>query len=136
MKSLTPVIFVEEIEPCLEFWNMLGFEKTMEVPEGEGGAAGFVALERDSVVVMYQTRAGLLDDLPVLASSDLSKDGIMLYVKVGDLEDVNRRLRGARLLFPERTTFYGAREIGARAPCGTVVVFAEFAEEAASDGSD
>lgn len=54
---------------------------------------------------------------------------MILYLKVADLDDVKLRLRGAPLLFPERTTFYGAREFGARAPCGTAVVFAEFAAD-------
>jgi hypothetical protein len=30
-KSLTPVLFVEEIEPCVTFWKKLGFEVTAEV---------------------------------------------------------------------------------------------------------
>ena len=133
MQSLTPVIFVDGIEPCLAFWEFLGFEKTMEVPEGEGDKAGFVAMQRGTVAIMYQSRASLREDLPVLAEGPLSTSGISLYLKVNDLEDVKRRLRGAPLLFPERTTFYGAREIGARAPCGTAVVFAEFSQD--DDGS-
>ena len=35
VKTITPVLFAEEIEPCLKFWvERLGFEKTVEVPEG------------------------------------------------------------------------------------------------------
>lgn len=40
MLSLTPVLFVERIEPCLDFWSFLGFEKMMEAPQGESGRAG------------------------------------------------------------------------------------------------
>ena len=37
MKKLTPVFVVERIEPCLGFWtDRLDFEKTVEVPEGDG----------------------------------------------------------------------------------------------------
>jgi hypothetical protein len=32
-KKLTPILFAEEIEPCLKFWmERLGFEKTIDVP--------------------------------------------------------------------------------------------------------
>ena len=36
VKKITPVLFAAEIEPCLKFWmDRLGFEKTVEVPDGE-----------------------------------------------------------------------------------------------------
>ena len=35
VQKLTPVLVVDAIEPCLSFWvDRLGFEKTVEVPEG------------------------------------------------------------------------------------------------------
>lgn len=123
MKKLTPVIFVEAIEPCLAFWEELGFTIAIEVPHG--GALGFVALAKGPVEVMYQTRASLEDDLPMLARGTFSRAGGLLYVHVADLDEIERRLEEADTVFDERTTFYGAREIGVRAPCGTVVVFAE-----------
>lgn len=32
---MMPVLLVEEIEPCLGVWEQLGFERTMEMPEGD-----------------------------------------------------------------------------------------------------
>ncbi len=57
MKSLTPVITVERIEPCLGFWEAVGFERTMEVPGDDG--FGFAAVSQGGVEVMYQTDASL-----------------------------------------------------------------------------
>ncbi len=58
MKKLTPVLMVEEIEPCLPFWvERLGFQKVTEVPEGD--KLGFVILAKGNVQVMYQSRASL-----------------------------------------------------------------------------
>lgn len=131
MLSLTPVLFVEEIEPCLDFWKYLGFEQTMAVQDETSGKAAFVALQRNDVVIMYQTIAGLRDDMPALAEGPMSTSGMSLYLKVKDLDDVNRRIQGAVIVVPERTTFYGAREIVVRAPCGTIVAFAEFADQEA-----
>ncbi len=51
VKRLTPILVVEEIEPSIEFWvDRLGFEKTMEVPEGD--KLGFAAFAKDGFEVM------------------------------------------------------------------------------------
>lgn len=127
MRKLTPVILVEEIEPCLEFWEgRLGFERTMQVPEGE--RLGFAAVAKGGVEVMYQSRASVLSDVPALGAGPFGKDGFGLFVEVADLDPVLAALEGTEVVFPERRTFYGAREIGVRAPCGTLVTFAEFEE--------
>ncbi len=127
MLKLTPVIFVEEIEPCLDFWTeRLGFECTIEVPEGD--RLGFAAVQAGNVEVMYQTRASVAGDIPALAEGPFHKSGA-LFVTVDDLEALLPELEGIEVVVPERTTFYGAREIGVRAPCGTVVLFAEFKDD-------
>jgi uncharacterized glyoxalase superfamily protein PhnB len=126
LKKLTPVLFVEAIEPCLPFWvERLGFEKTVEVPQGD--RLGFVILARDEVEVMLQTRASVAEDVPALAGEPQRS---FLYVEVADLEPILERLKGADVVIPKRTTPYGATEIGARDPAGNVVLFAHFAQAA------
>jgi len=123
LKKLTPVLFVEKIEPCLPFWvERLGFQKTAEVPEGE--VLGFVILVCDSVEVMLQTRASVAKDIPALAQEPSRS---FLYVEVTDFADIKRQLEGADVVIPERKTFYGATEIGVRDPAGNVITFAHFA---------
>jgi len=123
MKKLTPVLFVEEIEPCLPFWSeRLGFNKTVEVPEGD--KLGFVILVKDNIEVMYQSHASVEKDLPGLVKWPL-KPATFLYVEVDGLDDIIKRLEGAPVAVPLRKTFYGAREMGVREPGGNVVVFAE-----------
>lgn len=122
LKKLTPVLFVEKIEPCLPFWvERLGFEKTAEVPEGD--ALGFVMLTRDNVVVMLQTRSSLAKDVPALAEE---RSRSFLFIEVDDIDALAQRLEGADVVVPMRETFYGAREIGVRDPAGNVVTFAQF----------
>jgi hypothetical protein len=61
--KLTPVLFAQEIEPCLKFWEeRLGFEKTIDVPEGNKLA--FAILQKGSVELMYQTYASAEKDVP------------------------------------------------------------------------
>lgn len=125
MKKLTPAMFVEKIEPCLPFWvDRLGFQKTVEVPEGD--ALGFVILARDNVEVMLQSRASVAKDVPALAA-DPSRS--FLYVEVDELAPILERLQGAEIVVPVRKTFYGATEIAVRDPAGNVVAFAEFGEQ-------
>ena len=62
-KKLSPVLVVERIEPCLPFWQRLGFEKTVEVPYE--GALGFAILACDGIEVMYQSVASVKADVRV-----------------------------------------------------------------------
>lgn len=123
MKRLTPVLYVEEIEPALPFWiDRLGFEKTAEVPEGD--RLGFVILKKGGVEVMYQTRASVQGDVPSLADTPMG--GALLFIEVEDLDAVARALEGIPPVVPRRTTFYGADELIVREPAGNVVTFAQF----------
>lgn len=121
MKKLTPVLVVDAIEPCLPFWiDRLGFTKGPEVPHGD--ALGFVMLLRGGVEVMLQSRASVRDDVPAIAGDAYRS---ALYIEVDDLDAVMRAIDGLERVVEERTTFYGAREVGVRDPAGNVVLFAE-----------
>jgi uncharacterized glyoxalase superfamily protein PhnB len=121
MKKLTPVLVVDQVEPCAAFWTgALGFERTAEVPHG--GELGFVMLQREAVEIMYQSRASVAADLPSLAEG---AHRTVLYIEVGDLDAVEAAVAGAEVVQPRRTTFYGMMEIGVREPGGNVVIFAQ-----------
>lgn len=123
MKRLTPVLYVEEIEPVLSFWTeRLGFSITAEVPEGDH--LGFVILEKGGVQIMYQTRASVARDIPQLASAPMR--GSFLFIEVENIEEVQKALEGIALVVPRRKTFYGAQELIVREPGGNVVTFAQF----------
>jgi len=125
VKKLAPVLFVEKIEPVLPFWTEhLGFIKTVEVPEGN--RLGFVILKQGNVEVMYQTYASVQKDLPAI-SADVRKGPTFLYIEVDNLNALKPALASANVYMPERTTFYGSREIGVKDPAGHFITFAEFA---------
>src|SRR5256885_15862038 len=109
IKKLTPVLFVEKIEPILPFWTEhLGFVKTVEVPDGDRLA--FVILQQGTVEVMYQTYASVEKDLPAILP-DVRKGPTFLYIEVENLDALKPALKSADVYLPERNTFYGAREI-------------------------
>jgi hypothetical protein len=49
----------------------------------------------------------------------------VLYIEVADLVSAKGRVAGVPTIFGERTTFYGAREIGVFDPAGNVIVLSE-----------
>ena len=123
MKKLTPVLVVDEIEPCLPFWiDRLGFQKTVEVPEGE--KLGFVILQKDGVEVMYQSRESVEKDIPALVPQR-GGHAIGLFIEVGDVGAVERALKGFEVIVPRRKTFYGMDEVGVREPGANAVIFAQ-----------
>jgi hypothetical protein len=121
VKKVTPILVVEAIEPALLLWHgQLGFEKVVEVPHE--GRPGFVLLARDGREIMIQTRASLAADVPAVAAL---APACALYCDVDALEAAVRAAKGAEVLVPRRTTFYGAEEVWVRDAAGTIVGFAE-----------
>lgn len=99
----------------------MGFEKTVEVPDTEGLA--FVILVRNGAELMLQTVESVRRDEPRFAPSGASRVN-SLFIEVDDFSDTLRRLEGYSIAMPEKTTFYGMREIGVFEPAGHIVVFA------------
>lgn len=123
VKRLTPVLMVDAIEPCLAFWvDKLGFAKTIEVPHENH--LGFVALERDDIQVMYQTKASVAADVPAAAQSP--QRGTFLFIEVDDLDAIASALKSVTPVVPRRKTFYGSDELIVREPGGNMVTFAQF----------
>lgn len=117
VKKITPVLFVNEVEPCVKFWvERLGFEKTPEVPEGN--KLGFAILQKGGAELMYQSYASADQDVPAVAAA-VRKGPTFLYVEVENLDTTIAATKGAEIVMPVRTTFYGAQEIGVKDPGGT-----------------
>jgi uncharacterized glyoxalase superfamily protein PhnB len=114
--KLTPVLMLDDIESALPFWvDRLGFEKTVEVPDGD--RLGFVMLVRGGAELMLQTWSSAEKDLPGVAPR-ARPAGTGLFLEVDDFAEFRTRVAGCEIVVPERTTFYGMREIGVRAPGG------------------
>jgi len=123
VKRITPVLFVKEIEPVLPFWvDALGFAKAIEVPHGN--KLGFVALQKETTEVMYQSYASLGEDMPLISEA-ARKGPTFLYIEVDNLDAVLTVLKSSQIVQPERTAFYGMREVGYQDPAGHYITFAQ-----------
>ena len=124
VKRITAVLLVKEIEPIVPFWvDRLGFTKTIEVPEGN--KLGFVAFQKGSAEVMYQTYASVEKDAPSSMSAEARKGPTYLYMEVDNLDAVLGAMRDVKVVMPVRTAFYGMREFGVRDPGGHFITFAQ-----------
>jgi uncharacterized glyoxalase superfamily protein PhnB len=131
LRKATPVLMVDRIEPVLAFWQRVGVEKVMDVPEGEGAAArlGFAILAGPGIEVMYQTATSVQADLVASASARdafrTEPQQAFLFVEVASIRELERLMHGERLVVPYRETFYGAKELAYDDRAGNVVIFAE-----------
>ena len=124
VKRITPVLLVKEIEPIVPFWvDRLGFTKTIEVPEGN--KLGFVAFQKGSAEVMYQTYASVEKDAPSSMSAEARKGPTYLYMEVDNLDAVLAAMKDVKIVMPVRTAFYGMREFGVQDPGGHFITFAQ-----------
>jgi uncharacterized glyoxalase superfamily protein PhnB len=124
VKRITPVLLVKEIEPVLPFWvDRLGFTKSIEVPDGN--KLGFVAFQKGSAEVMYQTYASVEKDAPPEMASAARKGPTYLYMEVDSLDAVLAAMKDLKKVMPERTAFYGMREFAVQDPEGHFITFAQ-----------
>jgi len=127
VKKITPVLFVQDVEPCVKFWvERFGFKTTAEVPDGDKLA--FAMLQKGSVELMYQSYASADKDVEAV-SQQVRKGPTFLYVEVDNVEETIDAVKGAEVVMPKRQTFYGSTEIGIKDPAGHFVTFAEFATQ-------
>src|SRR5438105_15602468 len=124
VKRITAVLLVKEIEPIVPFWvDRLGFTKTIEVPEGN--KLGFVAFQKGSAEVMYQTYATVEKDAPSSMSAEARKGRTYLYMEVDNLDTVLAAVKDVKIVMPGRNAFYGIREFGVQDPGGHFITFAQ-----------
>ena len=125
LKQLTPVLIVDAVEPCIEFWTeRLGFEVTNKVPDPDGKLV-FASVQKGPIEIMYQTRASVINEQPGSAR-DLMGHSVALFITVDDLDKVEKSLAGAPVVKARHETFYGSTELYVREPGGNTVGFAQF----------
>ncbi len=123
VKKITPILFANELEPCIQFWTeQMGFQKTIEVPEGD--KVGFALVEKNGVELMYQSFSSAEKDNAATGAA-ARKGPSFLYIEVADIDAAQAATKGAEIVMPMRTTFYQAKEFGIKDPVGHYLIFAQ-----------
>jgi len=122
MESLSPNIFVKDMNATIAFYKALGFELVMTVPEQ--GDFVWVMMTCGSVSFMFQTFASLGDTLPDVSRSD--GGSLLLYIKLKNIRALFDRIKNSvTVLQGLEKTFYGATEFSIKDINGFILTFAE-----------
>ncbi|WP_295721406.1 VOC family protein [Mucilaginibacter sp.] len=123
MESLSPNIFVKDINETIKFYQLLGFELVVTVPE-TGNNLVWAMMAKGNVTFMFQTMASLGEELPDISRQDGAS--MLLYIK---LKNIRTFFEGIKELVPVikglETTFYGATEFSIKDNNNYVLTFAE-----------
>ncbi len=123
MESLSPNIFVTDINKTIEFYTLLGFEVAMSVPE-TGPDLVWAMMVKGNVSMMFQTMENLGEELPQIKRAD--GGSLLFYIKLQGIraffEDIKDKVTVLKGL---EKTFYGATEFSILDNNNYVLTFAE-----------
>lgn len=122
MDSLSPNIFVKDMNATIAFYKQLGFNVIMSVPE-EGDFV-WAMMACGNVTMMFQTFESLADELPAI--SRLNGGSLLLYIKLKNIRTFFERIKEkVTVLKGLEKTFYGATEFSITDNNSYVLTFAE-----------
>jgi uncharacterized glyoxalase superfamily protein PhnB len=122
MESVSPNIFVRDINATIAFYKLLGFELVMTVPEQ--GDAVWAMMKCGEVTFMFQTYASLGDALPDVSRQD--GGSLLLYIKLKNIRAFFAGLKDkVTIVQGLEKTFYGATEFSIKDNNGYILTFAE-----------
>ncbi|RWY55851.1 VOC family protein [Mucilaginibacter gilvus] len=123
MESLSPNIFVNNINKTIEFYTLLGFELAMSVPE-TGPDLVWAMMVKGNVTLMFQSIESLAEDLPEIKRTD--GGSLLFYIKLQGIrvffEDIKDKVTVLKGL---EKTFYGATEFSILDNNSYVLTFSE-----------
>jgi uncharacterized glyoxalase superfamily protein PhnB len=122
MESLTPNIFVDDINETIAFYKLLGFTVVMTVPED--GNYDWAMMVNEGVTLMFQTFASLGEELPDVSRTD--GGSLLLYIKLKNIRSFFEAIKDkVTVLKGIEKTFYGATEFSIKDCNDYVLTFAE-----------
>jgi uncharacterized glyoxalase superfamily protein PhnB len=123
MESLSPNIFVEDMNETIDFYRSIGFQTIMTVPE-TGSEFVWAMMVNGEVPFMFQTFASLGEELPDI---NRGKGGSLLfYIKLKKIREFFELIKDkVTVLKGLETTFYGATEFSILDNNNYVLTFAE-----------
>lgn len=122
MKSVSPNIFVNDINKTIDFYKQLGFSLTVTVPEK--GDLIFAMMTCENVVFMFQTFESLGGELPVVSRQN--GGSLLLYIQTSEIRKFFDRIKGkVKVVKGLEKTFYGATEFSIEDNNGYLLTFAE-----------
>jgi len=124
MDSLSPNIFVKDINATIAFYEQLGFSMIMSVPQKGEGDLVWAMLTNGNVTIMFQTFESIGDTLPAISRQD--GGSLLLYIRLPRIHDFFSRIKDkVNVVQGLGKTFYGATEFSITDNNNYVLTFAE-----------
>ncbi|MDB5133459.1 MAG: glyoxalase [Mucilaginibacter sp.] len=123
MESLSPNIFVSNMQETITLYKVLGFQVTMSVPES-GDDLVWAMMANGSVTIMFQTYSSLAEELPEISKKD--GGSLLLYINLKNINAFFESIKDkVKVLKGLEKTFYGATEFSILDNNNYVLTFAE-----------
>ncbi|MEN8186900.1 MAG: VOC family protein [Bacteroidota bacterium] len=122
MDSISPNIFVRDINETIKFYQLLGFKVLMKVPEQ--GDLVWVMMSCGDVTFMFQTFESLGSDLPAISRQN--GGSLLLYIQTKEIRLFYEKIKDkVNVIKGLEKTFYGATEFSIQDINGYILTFAE-----------
>ena len=123
METVSPNIFVKDIQKTIECYKTLGFEVIEAVPDKDNPI--FVLMTCGTTTFMFQTFVSLGDTMPTISRQD--GGSLLLYIKLTGIIKFYEKIKDkVTVLNGLEKTFYGATEFSIKDNNNYVLTFAEF----------
>ncbi len=123
MDSLSPNIFVNDMNETIAFYKSIGFQLVMTVPEA-GADLVWAMMTNSEVTFMFQTFDSLGDELPAISRQN--GGSLLFYIKLKKIREFFELIRDkVTVLKGIEKTFYGATEFSILDNNNYVLTFAE-----------
>lgn len=123
METISPNIFVKDINETIKFYKHLGFEVVMSVPE-QGDDLVWAMMTCGNVNFMFQTFENLGSDLPGISRQD--GGSLLMYIQIKEIRKFHDNIKDkVNVIKGIEKTFYGATEFSIQDINGYILTFAE-----------
>jgi len=123
MESLSPNIYVHDMNATLAFYQILGFSPVMTVPEN-GENPIWAMVKNGNVTLMFESFKNIEGRLSEISRTD--GGSLLLYINVKDIRGFFESIKDkVTVLSGLEKTFYGATEFVIKDYNGYVLTFAE-----------
>ncbi len=122
MDSISPNIFVRDINETIKFYQLIGFKVVMKVPEQ--GDLVWAMMSCGNVSFMFQTFDSLGSELPSISRKD--GGSLLLYIQTKEIRLFHDKIKDkVNVIKGLEKTFYGATEFSILDINGYILTFAE-----------
>lgn len=122
MNSISPNIFVKDINKTIEFYKQLGFNVIATVPEQ--GDIIWTMMTSGNVTFMFQTFESLGNDLPIITRQN--GGSLLFYIQTTEIRKFFDQIKdNVKVVKGLEKTFYGATEFSIEDNNGYLLTFAE-----------